>query len=272
MCLKEQASLPHITRWLSRHFQLRFRIISPLRFTRAKKLSITADGKTDSVYVPNGNVCDVLNQLGYKLSDDDILSVDKDSNIEDADSITIKRVTYRNETETQSVDFETVKKNSKDVDLGKTKVQTEGKQGEALVTKKCKYVDGKKVSSETVDTKITKEPVDKVVLMGTKGSNVSNPAGTFTDMNGNTVAYSSVVTGSGTAYTAPAGSLTATGVTAYHGGVAVNPNIIPYGSKLYMYQQTAVLFTATQQPLTQAVRSCRELQLLTVSTTHMMNV
>ena len=130
--------------------------------------------------------------------------------------------------------FETVKKNSKDVDLGKTKVQTEGKQGEALVTKKCKYVDGKKVSSKTVDTKITKEPVDKVVLMGTKGSNVSNPVGTFTDKNGNTVAYSSVVTGSGTAYTAPAGSLTATGVTAYHGGVAVNPNIIPYGSKLYI--------------------------------------
>ena len=128
-------------------------------------------------------------------------------------------MTYRNETETQSVDFETVKKNSKDVDLGKTKVQTEGKQGEALVTKKCKYVDGKKVSSKTVDTKI---------------SNVSNPVGTFTDMNGNTVAYSSVVTGSGTAYTAPAGSLTATGVTAYHGGVAVNPNIIPYGSKLYI--------------------------------------
>lgn len=94
--------------------------------------------------------------------------------------------------------------------------------------------DGKKVSSKTVDTKITKEPVDKVVLMGTKGSNVSNPVGTFTDMNGNTVAYSSVVTGSGTAYTAPAGSLTATGVTAYHGGVAVNPNIIPYGSKLYI--------------------------------------
>ena len=122
----------------------------------------------------------------------------------------------------------------KDVDLCKTKVQTEGKQGEALVTKKCKYVDGKKVSSKTVDTKITKEPVDKVVLMGTKGSNVSNPVGTFTDKNGNTVAYSSVVTGSGTAYTAPAGSLTATGVTAYHGGVAVNPNIIPYGSKLYI--------------------------------------
>lgn len=205
-----------------------------VKIYKGKKLSITADGKTDSVYVPNGNVCDVLTELGYKLSDDDILNVNRNSNIEDADKIVIKRVTYKNETETQSVDFETVKKNSKDVELGKTKVQTEGKKGEALVTKRCKYIDGKKVSSETVDKKITKEPVDKVVLMGTKGSNVSNPAGTFTDNNGNTVAYSSVVTGSGTAYTAPAGSLTATGVTAYHGGVAVNPNIIPYGSKLYI--------------------------------------
>ena len=37
---------------------------------KGKKLSITADGKTDIVYVPNGNVCDVLNQLGYKLSDE----------------------------------------------------------------------------------------------------------------------------------------------------------------------------------------------------------
>lgn len=205
-----------------------------VKIYKGKKLSITADGKTNSVYVPNGNVCDVLTELGYKLSDDDILNVNRNSNIEDADKIVIKRVTYKNETETQSVDFETVKKNSKDVELGKTKVQTEGKKGEALVTKRCKYIDGKKVSSETVDKKITKEPVDKVVLMGTKGSNVSNPAGTFTDNNGNTVAYSSVVTGSGTAYTAPAGSLTATGVTAYHGGVAVNPNIIPYGSKLYI--------------------------------------
>ncbi len=53
-------------------------------------------------------------------------------------------------------------------------------------------------------------------------------------MYGNSVVYSSVHTGSGTAYTAPAGASTATGVPAYHGGVAVNPNIIPYGSKLYI--------------------------------------
>lgn len=222
-------------------FALAAAIITGSIYTVAAAVNYSAETEhavtSDGVELANGDIVYAgLDENGftYGMIRAVEISVDKDSNIEDADSITIKRVTYRNETETQSVDFETVKKNSKDVDLGKTKVQTEGKQGEALVTKKCKYVDGKKVSSETVDTKITKEPVDKVVLMGTKGSNVSNPVGTFTDMNGNTVAYSSVVTGSGTAYTAPAGSLTATGVTAYHGGVAVNPNIIPYGSKLYI--------------------------------------
>lgn len=210
-----------------------YTVAAAVNYSAETEQAVTSDG----VELANGDIVYAgLDENGFThgMIKAVEISVDKDSNIEDADSITIKRVTYRNETETQSVDFETVKKNSKDVDLGKTKVQTEGKQGEALVTKKCKYVDGKKVSSKTVDTKITKEPVDKVVLMGTKGSNVSNPVGTFTDMNGNTVAYSSVVTGSGTAYTAPAGSLTATGVTAYHGGVAVNPNIIPYGSKLYI--------------------------------------
>ena len=45
MCLKEQASLPHITRLLSRRFQLRFRIISPLRFTRAKSFQLRLTAK-----------------------------------------------------------------------------------------------------------------------------------------------------------------------------------------------------------------------------------
>ena len=105
-----------------------------VKIYKGKKLSVTADGRTDSVYAPNGNVCAVLAELGYTLSDDDILNVDRNSNIEDADKIVIKRVIYKNETKTQSVDFKTVKKNSKDVDLGKTKVQTEGKKGEALGT------------------------------------------------------------------------------------------------------------------------------------------
>ncbi len=65
--------------------------------------------------------------------------------------------------------------------------------------------------------------------------NTSDNGGqTFTDSQGNTVAYKEVLTGSGTAYYADAGALTATGRRAQYGVVAVNPNIIPYGSQLYI--------------------------------------
>ena len=56
----------------------------------------------------------------------------------------------------------------------------------------------------------------------------------FTDENGVEVSYKYKLTGSGTAYTAPAGASTATGTPVYEGGVAINPNLIPYGSKLYV--------------------------------------
>ena len=102
------------------------------------------------------------------------------------------------------------------------------------IIKKVKYIDGKAKDSTVVSEKVTKKPVNEVTLIGTKGAATTGGAGTFTDENGVTVAYKEVFTGSGTAYTAPAGAGTATGVPAYHGGVAIDPNLIPYGSKLYV--------------------------------------
>lgn len=200
----------------------------------AKRVDVKADGETHNVLLPKGNVVKSLNLAGFNVSADDILDVSKDSDVWDTMSITIQRVRYGEETTTEKIAYDEVKKNSDKIELGETKVATEGKDGKKLVTKKCRYVDGKKVSEKTVRTYVSKKPVDKVTLVGTKGAAKSGAAGTFTDSNGNKVSYKRLLTGSGTAYTAPSGAGTATGVTAYHGGVAVNPNIIPYGSKLYI--------------------------------------
>lgn len=199
-----------------------------------KKITVNADGKKNTEYVPHGKVIDVLNSLGYLVDDNDIVSADKNSDIWDAESITIKRIDFGEETVTEAIDYETVSDTSDKVELGTTKVGTKGVEGKKLVKRSCKYVDGKKVSEKVIDSKTIKNPVNEVILVGTKGASVNGGAGTFTDMYGNKIAYSRVHTGSGTAYTAPAGAGTATGVPAYHGGVAVNPNIIPYGSKLYI--------------------------------------
>lgn len=199
-----------------------------------KTILIKADGKVYNELVPYGKISDMIEYSDFKLGENDILSVSKDNQVKDIETLTVKRVTYSEEQVTEKISYKTVKKNSKDVELGKTKVKTDGKNGEKLVTKRVKYIDGKKSGEEVISEEVVKEPVNKEVLIGIKGAKTDKVAGTFVDYNGNTVAYSRVVNGSGTAYTAPAGTLTATGVAAYHGGVAVNPNIIPYGSKLYI--------------------------------------
>ena len=68
----------------------------------------------------------------------------------------------------------------------------------------------------------------------TKGYSRNNENGTFTDHTGKTVAYKYVLSGSATAYTASAGALTSTGKVAKVGMVAVDPRVIPYGTKVFI--------------------------------------
>ena len=199
-----------------------------------KPVEVTADGKTETVRLPCGTVQDSLKLAGISLGGEDILSVSRTARVETIDKLTIQRVTYREETKTESVSYNKEKQNTDTLELGETKLGTKGQNGEKQVTGRIKYIDGKAVSEKVISEKVTKQPVNEVTLVGTKGAGTTGGAGTFTDVNGVKVAYKEVLTGSGTAYTAGAGACTATGVAAYRGGVAVNPDIIPYGSKLYV--------------------------------------
>lgn len=200
----------------------------------AKKVSLTTDGKTQNVLLPYGKVGESIILAGIRLSQDDILSVDCNTKVDDISELSIKRVIYKNVSVTEAVPFESKKENSDEIDLGDSKLKTKGVDGEKLVTKRVKYIDGEKDDEKVISEKITKKPVDEVTLVGTKGAASAGGAGTFTDENGVKVSYSYKLTGSGTAYTAPAGALTASGHEVYEGGVAVNPALIPYGSKLYI--------------------------------------
>lgn len=200
----------------------------------AKPVKVTDGGKTKTMILALGTVEEAFALAGAPLGKEDILDVKRTDRIETLDKLTVQRVTYQEKVETGEIAFESERENSDKVELGETKVKTEGKNGEKQIIKSVKYIDGKAVSEKIVSERVTKKPVNEIILVGTKGAGTTGGAGTFTDENGVTVAYKEVLTGSGTAYTAPAGALTATGVPAYHGGVAIDPNLIPYGSKLYV--------------------------------------
>ncbi len=200
----------------------------------AKYVSVTADGKTEKKLLPLGNLAAALNMAGLNLTKDDILSVPRNSDVEDVSEVTVKRVSFKDEVTTEDIEFERLTENSDELELGETELKTKGENGKMEITTRTTFVDGKKSDSEVIEKKVVKEPTDEVTLVGSKGAGSAGGAGTFTDSNGNTVAYKYVVNGSGTAYTAPAGAHMSTGAAVYEGAVAVNPNVIPYGSKVYV--------------------------------------
>lgn len=131
------------------------------------EVSLTADGKTNKVKTNAETVKAFLDEQKVKLGKDDEVSPSLDSKIKDDLKITVKRVEYKEVTEKESIDYKTEEKESSSLSAGQTQVTQEGSEGEKTVTYKVKYVDGKEQSKEKVKEEVTKQPVNKVVTVGT---------------------------------------------------------------------------------------------------------
>ena len=68
----------------------------------------------------------------------------------------------------ESVKFETVEKEDDGLFIGNTEVEQKGKDGEKHVTYTITEQDGEQQAREATDEKMTAEPVEKVILNGTK--------------------------------------------------------------------------------------------------------
>lgn len=130
------------------------------------EVKLTADGKTESLYTFAGTVKEFLEEQKITLGDDDEVSPKLKSKIKSGAEIVVKRVEYKEETKTETVSFSTKETKDSSLKAGTKKVTREGVNGEKEVTYKVKYVDGKEVSKEVISEKITKEPVDKLVTVG----------------------------------------------------------------------------------------------------------
>ena len=130
---------------------------------------------------------------------------------------------------------------------GETEVE-DGEEGQREIITRDKIVNGKVIESRQISNEIIKQSKPARKWIGVKpkqtettaskpvssGYSKNNNDGTFVDHYGNTISYTSVLTGAATAYTASVGASTSTGRPAQYGNVAVNPNIIPYGTRLYI--------------------------------------
>ncbi len=205
-------------------------------------VQISVDGKNLGIKC-SGTVSDALDAAGVTVYDDDLINIGFSEPLNNSTNIVVNRVDIVEEVDVKIIEYATKYREDDSHLIGYTETVVDGEEGEIETTKRLVYVDGELVSTAVIDKDVT-DPVDEVIVVGTKEEEpepepVYEAAAAYTsdvalDANGAPVSYSQVLTGSSCAYTAPAGALTSTGRTAAVGLVAVNPNIIPYGTELYI--------------------------------------
>jgi Uncharacterized protein conserved in bacteria len=217
-----------------------------LSLTAGQAVTVTHDGATASTAALAGEtVSGLLSRMHVTADDDEMIGVDV-SGTAVALNVT-SNLTYR-DTVVEPVSHQTLRVASADLPAGTEQVTQQGSDGVRTAVYEVTYSDGKLASRDLVaadgDTS-----VDEIVACGTAVSSVSSSdriasvsanaagGGVLTFKSGGTMKYSSVRSMTATAYTSGYGgadNITATGTCVGVGTVAVDPSVIPLGTKMYI--------------------------------------
>lgn len=129
-------------------------------------VSVVCDGETKSQAVSSTTVSEAIKEFGITLGEDDEVTPGVDQKVTEGLEIVIDRVKYEEKTEVEVIPFEV--ETAYDATLGRGTEYTtvSGEDGEVQRIYRVKFVNGEEVETELVEEKVTKEPVNAVVVIG----------------------------------------------------------------------------------------------------------
>lgn len=212
-------------------------------------VTVTVNGTTTAHTVSAGTVADAVKAAGYEMGENDFTKPDATSVPAEGMDIQLFRVTFKERTETEEIDYEINETHLDDLYEDERYVIVEGIKGSKTVVYRDCYIDGQFIGSEAMSETVITEPSAEEVQVGIKErpvqkypttlptgapmSELAVPSDVKIGADGLPINYTKVINAKATAYCAP-GDLTSTGVPAQNGYVAVDPKEIPYGTEMYI--------------------------------------
>jgi uncharacterized protein YabE (DUF348 family) len=208
-----------------------------IKITRAVPINLTLNGKKEEVYTKAVTVKDFLKAEG--ISQDKLVSISSKLEEKIIPHMELSISTREEEiiTNTEIVPYETKLQETPHLPVGEKKLIQEGKDGLKETTIKVEYIGGKEINREIISEVIIEEAQEEIIKIGAEN--------VIEGEDGKVYKYSKVLSMNATAYTAsyadtgkapghPAFGITYSGTRAKVGTVAVDPTVIPLGTKLYV--------------------------------------
>mgnify|MGYP002647615639 CR=1 FL=1 len=207
---------------------------SVIEIYRAMPVKITVGGVTNEYRTTKKLVSDVLAEVGVAASEEDVTPRMTDV-VEAGDEIVVSTEDSQIVTVSEKIAYNTVEIENPDLAPGERVVTQYGSDGEKEITYKISYRDGAEVSRERINEVVLADAQDEVVEYSPQEEFEVGKIPASRPTN-----YSRVETFTATAYDAsvedngPWAGVTSTGMPMGYGVIAVDPRVIPYGTKMYI--------------------------------------
>ena len=199
------------------------RVSDGYKVLRAKNITLVYGDAKETYATSCETVGEVLESCGIAFSTEDFCTLEPDTPVTVSMEIKVCKVTHDTVEKDTELPFETVTKDSIYVKKGTTKITQKGENGIQREVRSNTYVDGELISSVVTSDTLVKAPVNETMGRGVGGT-----------IGGYEFSYCKDMNSSAYTYFENSRNITATGVPAGYGKVAVDKNVIPLGTKMYI--------------------------------------
>lgn len=168
------------------------------------------------------SIGEVLQEAGIEINENHKVTPAPEEAV--SDTIRIVHIEKKRFTEDKNIDFETERITDSDLFYGRQRVVQKGINGLERRIYEVILEDGQEVGNKLIQKDVIREPVKQIVAMGARQT---------ASRGGKNIKFDRVITVTATAYT-HTGNRTFTASWPSPGTIAVDPGVIPLGSRLYV--------------------------------------